>query len=86
MCRREHQVLVAVNECPLLLGIGSPKDEDEVLTLFGQATYGSIGKLLPPLTLVGTCLMGLHREGSIEQQHPLACPTGEITMGRHRLA
>ena len=76
--RSKHQVATAVDECPLLLCISSPQKKYQIFTPLSQAAYGGIGKLFPPLTLVGTCLMGTYRECGIEQQHSLLCPTGEI--------
>ena len=86
MCRGEHEVFAAVNECALLLCIGPPKYEYKVLTLLGEATYGGIGKLFPSLTLVRACLVCLYGKRGIEQQHTLACPSGEIAMGWKGLA
>ena len=73
-------MFAAVDEGTLLLCIGSPKDEDEVLALFGQAANGGIGKGLPTLALVRTGLMGLYGERGIEQQYALACPAGEVAI------
>ena len=66
VCRREHEVLGAVNEGSFLLCISPPKDEDEVLALFGQAANGGIGKGFPSLALVRAGLMGLYGERGIE--------------------
>ena len=81
MCRSEHQMLVAVDECPFLLSICPPKDKYKVLTLLGKAAYDRIGKRLPPFSLVRTSLMRLYRERSIEQQHALSCPSGKVAIG-----
>ena len=78
----QHQMLVPVDEGPLLLGVSSPKDEHQVFPLFGQGTDGGIGKLLPTLALVRTCLMGTDGERGIEQEHPLVGPTGEVSARR----
>ena len=86
MCRGEHKVLVAVDECSFLLCIGSPKNEDEVFALLGEAAYGSIGECFPSPALVRTGLMCLHGERSVEQQHTLTCPAGEVAIWREGLA
>ena len=71
-----------IDEGPFLLGIGSPKDEHQMLPLLGQNTDGGIGKFLPTLALVRACLMGTDGECGIEQEHPLVGPTGEVSARR----
>ena len=82
MDRCQHQVTIAVNERPLLLGICPPKDKDQMVAMLRQGPDSRIRKLFPALPLVGTGAMGTHRQGGIEQQHPLFGPTGQIARSR----
>ena len=50
-----------------------------MLPLLGQSAYGGIGKLLPTLLLMRARLMGAYGQGSVQQEHTLVCPTGEVT-------
>ena len=75
-------MLVPVDERSLLLGIGAPKNEYQMLALFCQGADGGIGKLFPTLALVRACLVGTNRKGGIEQQYALVGPTGEVSAGR----
>lgn len=67
MSGREYEVASGVDECSLLLGIGSPEDEDEVLALRCQESDDGVGKLFPPLPLVAACLPGSYGKRGVEQ-------------------
>ena len=79
----QHQVLLAVDECTLLLGIGTPKDEHQVLPLVGQCTDGCVGKFLPTLALVRACLVSTYGECGVQHQHALFSPSGEVSARRN---
>ena len=50
--RLQDQMAGAVDECPFALGVCSPKDEYDVLALFGQVVYDGVGKRFPSPVLV----------------------------------
>ena len=82
MSRGKYQVTRTVNKSPLFLGISPPEDKDKPLAFGSQGADGGISKLLPPLALMATRLMGTHREGCIQKKHSLIGPTGQITCHR----
>ena len=79
MSRGKYQVTRTVNKSPFFLGVSPPKDKDKTFAFGRQGADGGIGKLLPPLALMATRLMGTHREGCIQKKHSLIGPTGQIT-------
>ena len=77
----KHIVFAAVYHCRFADGITAPEEEYEPLSLLRERTDGGIGELLPPVVLVRAGGMGAHRERGVEQQHPLVCPTAEVSTG-----
>lgn len=74
----EHQIMLLVDHIGFAAGITAPEHIHQVLTMLRQRLNSGIGKLLPPQLRMTVGLMGTHRERSIEQQHALLSPTGEI--------
>ena len=82
----EHAVTRGVDDGTLLLRIGSPEDEYEVVALLAEDADDSIGEHLPAAALMRTRIVGLHGERGVEEQHALVGPTGEVAVGRQGLA
>jgi len=74
----EHQIMLLVDHIGFAAGITAPEHIHQVLTMLRQRLNSGIGKLLPPQLRMTVGLMGTNRERSIEQQHALLSPTGEI--------
>ena len=74
----KHQVVLLVNHIRLRAGIAAPQHIHQVLAVLCQCLYSGIGKLLPTQRRVTVGLMGTNRERSIQQQHALLGPTGDI--------
>ena len=55
-----------------------------MFAMSSQSLNGSICKLLPTQCGVTIRLMGSYRQRSIQQQHALLCPTGQIARGGNR--
>ena len=52
VCGGEDTMTGAVDECPLALGVRSPKDEHDILSMLGNGSDDCVGKLLPALPLM----------------------------------
>lgn len=81
MCRAEDEVAPAVDEVAFALSITAPKNEHEAVALSAEDAYDRICKLFPTMSLMRTCHMLTHGKGSVEQQHTLLCPSGEVAAG-----
>ena len=63
-----------VDEAPLLLGMGSPQQEDHPLAVGVDPLYDPVGEGFPAQMGMGVGHARLHRQHRIEQQHPLGGP------------
>ena len=71
-----------VNELPLALCIGPPKDKHQMVTTFGKAADSRIGECLPSVVLMRGRSSGIDREGGVEQQNTLTGPETEVARRR----
>ena len=62
----KHQVPVGIDKCAFALGIGTPKEENEILFFLGDDSDDGVGEGLPAFVLVGACLMGPHGQRGVE--------------------
>lgn len=74
----KYVVLCAVDKLSLANGKTTPKQKNNALPTLVESLYGSIGKLLPAMVLMRPGLMCTYRQCSIEQQHTLVRPMGEV--------
>lgn len=62
----QHQMPLGVDEGAFALGVGTPKEENEVFFFLGNDFDDDIGEGFPTFVLVGTCLMGSHGQRGVE--------------------
>lgn len=62
----QYQMSLGVDESAFALGIGTPKEENEVFFFLGNDSDDGVGEGLPAFVLVGARLMGPHGQRGVE--------------------
>ena len=62
----QHQMPLGVDEGTFALGVGTPKEENEVFFFLGNDFDDGIGEGFPTFVLMWTSLMGSHGQRGVE--------------------
>ena len=79
----EHEMARGVDEIFLPSGKTTPQHEDQMVATIAQRADSRIGEGGPSQPLMAVGLMRPHRQGSVQKQHALLGPTGQIARRRH---
>ena len=78
MRRREHKMPRAVDKRAFLYSIRPPEHKHQMLSIFSKVADDGISENFPSFPLMRAGAMCAHREGGVEEQHSLFCPTCEV--------
>ena len=74
----DDEMFRAIDVRTLLLRIVAPQYKDEILSFVVEFLDSSIGKLLPPSSLMTARRLRVYRQRRIKKEHALFCPAREI--------
>ena len=75
-----ERVSLLIDQRSLLLRRPTPEDKNPMPGGGADQTDEIARELLPTSPSMGVCLMRANREYSVEEEHPLRCPSAEVTM------
>ena len=77
----QYEVACAVDDSPLVLGIASPKDEDDARALLCEPADDGIGEFFPSPALVASRHMCPDGKCGVKEQYTLLCPSAQAAVG-----
>ncbi len=78
----QHQMALRVDYLPFLLGIATPQQENQTISLVTKLSNHAIRERLPTPALMRGGFSLLHRQDAVEQENPLFSPRSQAAMAQ----